>query len=349
MTILVDLLLEKKRNKEQEISVYFFEHCNLRCSFCWQDHESPVGLDTVREKVTSIEEYFKEESRSEITFAMMGGELFDDAVFDQKLLEDFKFVTHAVYELSIKYNKTVKINWITNLITSKVDQIRDLLNYGRNLGMPVKLYTSYDFRGRFNINQFMIFKKTVEVLWDEIEGFSLTLTKSNCQYFVDKKDVYFDYIYNKGGYIHFDYYMPDESADQQCPSDTLMYEVFKKVAKEYPKIDPIKSWIKNRENTASCRSSKMINSSNQRSNCGAFVIDQNEKSADKVYEIKLHKTSNIGIENHFLEKYNCVSCEYLAKCSFSCFMLHSSTKFLEELDDCVYRKTFKFLEDEKII
>jgi radical SAM protein with 4Fe4S-binding SPASM domain len=343
---MIDLLLAKKRDKEQEISIYFFEYCNLRCSFCWQDHNSPVGLDTIREKVVAIETYFKTEPKDEITFAMMGGEVFADNIFDRAVLEDFKFVTHSIMELGKKYNKKVHINWVTNLVTTKLGMIRELLEYGRSLNITTGLYTSYDFRGRFNINQFLSFKTNVDLIWDELKGFSLTLTKSNCQYFLTKTDPYFEYLYNRGAYIYFDYYMPDETADLQCPSDAMLYEVFKKVITTYPKIDPIRSWIKNTYNTASCRSSKMINPDNSMSNCGAMVIAQNEQATHKIYEIKLHNKSNTGIENHFLEKYGCLTCAYLDRCSFGCFMQHASTRFTEELDDCVYRKTFKFIDEQ---
>lgn len=347
MTTLIDLLLEKKRDRTQEISIYFFENCNLRCAFCWQDHESPVGLDTVREKVSSIEEYFKEEKRDAVSFAMMGGELFADKIFDKKLLDDFKYVTDKIKELSIKYNKTVTISWVTNLVTTKLGMIRELVNHGRNLGLNVEVSTSYDFAGRFNINQFLMFKTNVELMWDEIRTFSLTLTRANCKHFLEKKDPFFDYLYEKGAYFYFDYYMPDQLADRQCPTDAMLFEVFKKGIAEYPNIDPWKSWIRNRENYASCRSSRMINPDNTRSNCGAMVIAQNEQAADKIYTVKLHNKSNAVIENHFLEKYNCISCEFVDRCSFGCFMQHASTKFTEELDECVYKKTFKLIDHEQ--
>lgn len=344
MTTLIDLLLEKKRDRTQEISIYFFENCNLRCAFCWQDHESSQGLDSVREKVTAIEQYFKEEKRDAVSFAMMGGELFADKIFDQKLLSDFKYVTNCIKELSVKYNKNVTISWVTNLVTTKLNMIRELLVYGRSLDIKVELATSYDFAGRFNINQFLQFKTNVELMWDEINTFSLTMTRANCQYFLTKQDSYFDYLYNRGAYFYFDFYMPDEAADRQCPSDTLLLEVFKKGITQYPNIDPWKSWLRNNNNYASCRSSRMINPDNSRSNCGAMVMAQNETAADKVYQVKLHNKSNAVIENHFLEKYNCIQCEYVERCSFGCFMQHASTKFTEELDDCVYRKTFQFIE-----
>ena len=349
MSVLVDILLENKRDPEQEISIYFFENCNMSCAFCWQDHASRHGLDTVREKLSAVEAYFQEESRSLVTLSMMGGELFSDNIFNDQLLEDYKFVTAGIQALSVKYNKKTTVIWVTNLVTSQLDKIRELLQYGRSTGLTVRLSTSYDFRGRFNLNQFLTFKKNVDLIWDEIGTFSLTMTKTNCEYFLNKTDPYFDYLYNKGAYFYFDYYMPDESAEYQCPSDSLLYSVFQKGIREYPRIDPWASWINNNKNTASCRSSKMINSDNSRSNCGALVIAQNEQATTKIYEIKLHNRSNSNIEHHFLDKYNCITCEFVERCSFGCFMQHASTRYTEELDDCVYRKTFQFIDNEKAL
>lgn len=344
MSTLIDLLLEKKRDRTQEISVYFFENCNLRCAFCWQDHESSVGLDTVKQKVDTIEKYLQEETRSAVNLAMMGGELFADKIFDQQLLNDFKYVTDCVKTLGIKYNKTVSIGWVTNLVTTKLGMIKELLAHGRDQGMKIELATSYDFAGRFNINQFLQFKNNVEVMWDDINTFSLTMTRANCEYFLKKKDPYFDYLYNKGAYFYFDYYMPDQAADYQCPTDRQLLDVFKKGIEQYPNIDPWRSWIENPTNTASCRSSRMVNPDNSRSNCGAMILSQGPQVADRIYAVKLHNKSNAVIEDNFLQKYNCIECEYVERCSFGCFMQHSSTKFIEDLDDCVYRKTFQFLD-----
>lgn len=91
-----DILLEKKRSPTQEISVYLFEHCNLRCAFCWQDHEDRTGIDSVRSKLAVIEKYFAEEPRSAVSLSIMGGEVFDDKIFDHQMLEDFKFLQQGI-------------------------------------------------------------------------------------------------------------------------------------------------------------------------------------------------------------------------------------------------------------
>lgn len=46
---MTDLLLNSKRDPEQEYTIHLFEYCNLSCSFCWQDHDSLVGVDDILE------------------------------------------------------------------------------------------------------------------------------------------------------------------------------------------------------------------------------------------------------------------------------------------------------------
>jgi hypothetical protein len=54
----------------------------LRCSFCWQDHENKIGIDTVIEKLVPIEEFLKTEKRNSVVFNAMGGEVFATEIFD---------------------------------------------------------------------------------------------------------------------------------------------------------------------------------------------------------------------------------------------------------------------------
>ena len=78
--------------------------------------------------------------------------------------------------------------------------------------------------------------------------------------------------------------------------------------------------------------------------CGNLV--QDEKTI-KFYSSKIQKNDNSIIENKFLEKYDCVSCEYLDRCSLGCFMQHDY-KFREELDECVYKITHRYIDNVQL-
>ena len=42
-----EFLIDPKRDPEQEYTIHLFEFCNLRCAFCWQNHEDTIGIDYV--------------------------------------------------------------------------------------------------------------------------------------------------------------------------------------------------------------------------------------------------------------------------------------------------------------
>jgi len=341
---LINLLIDTKRDPEQEYTLHLFEFCNLRCGFCWQDHENRTGIDNITEKLVPIEEWLKTERRDSVIFNAMGGEVFAPEIFDEHLLNAYKQLSVGIRDLCKKYNKQVKVNWVSNLVTDKYKEIDELLEYSRSIELPAYLVTSYDTRGRFNINDFMQFKKSMEYFGDRVSCISMLLSVPNIKYLLTDKDPYFKKLYNEGKYIYFDYYMPDETAHIQSPTDALLFEAFTFLAKNYPNVDPIRSWIKNKNNYASCRTSKLVMPDGTRCQCGNLV--QDEKSI-KMYKSKIEIRDNSGIELAFLEKYNCASCEYHSRCSMGCFMQHDY-KFREELDECVYKKTFRFIDEERI-
>lgn len=339
-----DLILHKKRDSEQEYTLHLFEYCNLRCSFCWQDHENRVGLDTITEKLVPIEKFLQSETCESVIFNAMGGEVFASEIFDDNLLNQYKELSLGIKRLGELYNKNVKINWVTNLVTNKIDKIEELMTFSTENNINAQLVTSYDPRGRFNVNDFMLFKKNMEYFGKRITCISMLLNSPNIDYILKDKDNYFKFLYNEGYYIYFDYYMPDESAEFQAPSDQQLRDVFKHFIDKYPNVHPINDWIVNEKNYASCRTSKLVLADNTMCQCGNLVQDE---KVIKFYSSKIEKNDNSTIENNFLNKYDCVSCEYLDRCSFGCFMQHDY-KFREELDECVYKLTHRYIDDVRL-
>lgn len=336
-----EFIIERKRDPEQEYTLHLFEYCNLRCSFCWQDHENRVGIDTITDKLVPIEKFLETETRQSVVFNAMGGEIFAPEIFDANLLQGYKELVSGIKSLAAKYNKNVKINWVTNLVTNKIDEIESLMAFCQSEGVESFLVTSYDPKGRFNINDFAVFKKNMEYFGKRISCISMLLNAPNIDYILKDKDPYFKKLYNDGHYIYFDYYMPDESADFQTPTDTQLRDVFQHLINKYPNVHPIADWIQNDTNYASCRTSKLVLADGTMCYCGNLVQDE---KVIKFYSSKIEKMDNSGIENRFLEKYDCASCEYLDRCSLGCFMQHDY-KFREELDECVYKITHRYIEN----
>lgn len=339
-----DLILAKKRDSEQEYTLHLFEYCNLRCSFCWQDHENRSGLDSVSQKLEPIEKFLQTETCNSVIFNAMGGEVFADEIFDEKLLQQYKDLSFGIKELAKKYGKSVKVNWVTNLVTNKYAYIEDLLNYSLTIGLNAQLVTSYDPRGRFNVNDFLAFKRSMEYFGKRITCISMLLNKPNIEYILKDKDEYFKKLYNEGYYIYFDYYMPDESADAQAPTDAQLRDVFKHFIDKYPNVHPIAEWMTREKNFMSCRTSKLVLADGTMCQCGNLVQDE---KVIKFYSSEIKPNDNSEIENKFLEKYDCVTCEYLDRCTLGCFMQHDY-KFREELDECVYKITHRYIDNVRV-
>jgi len=339
-----EFLIDPKRDPEQEYTIHLFEFCNLSCSFCWQNHQDKIGIDTVLNKLEPIERFVSKEYKNNITLNLMGGEVFAPSIYNKELNEAYKQLSLGIQKIADKYNKQCSLNWVSNLVTDKLDLIEDLLQYSKDNNITTRLSTSYDPRGRFNTKQFELFKKNVDYFGNKITCFSCLLTKPNIEYYLKNGDEYFDYLYKNGKYIYFDYYMPDEHAKFNMPSDKLLLKFFKHCIDNYPNVHPIKDWIYNKKNYASCRVSKLVLADGTLCMCGNLVQDKKSLS---MYKSPIKRMNNDEIENKFLEKYNCVSCEFLDRCTLGCFMNHDY-KYKEELNECVYKLTHRYIEDVRV-
>lgn len=342
--MLREFLLTQKRDPEQEYTLHLFEYCNLRCGFCWQDHENRSGLDTVVEKLATVKEWLKSETAHDVVFNIMGGEVFAPDIFDESMLHAYKTLSKGIRDMCADRGIRCTINWVTNLVTYKYDMIDDLMQFSADNDIPAHIVTSYDPRGRFNVNDFMQFKKSMEYFGDRVKCVSVLLSVPNIEYLLHKHDPYFQWMYDSGKYIYLDYYMPDTTAHIQAPTAQQMYDIFVFMINNYPNIDPIASWINSDDNYMTCRTSKLVLADGQRCNCGNLVQDEH---SIKFYASKILPSDNSIVENNFLMKYNCASCEYFRRCGLGCFMQHDY-RFREELDECVYKLTHRYIDNVRV-
>ncbi len=337
-----EIILDKKRDTEQEYTVHLFEYCNLSCQFCWQDHDAINGIHTVPEKIKPIFELLDDETRSAVCFNVMGGEIFADDVFPE-LYNQYLDLVKAIKFKCDQLGKSLKINWVTNLVNSNPHLVEQLVNACTALGIQNELSTSYDPRGRFNKQEFEVFKENLYRLQSIVGTVSILLTKNNINYFLSKSDKFFDQLYKDGFYIYFDYYMPDKNWKFSAPSDQDMYDFFTFCVDNYPTVEPVSSWIKNDFNYASCRTSKLVIEDGTKCLCGNLMVETGD---DQFYKSTIQRNDNSEIENYFLTKYDCVSCEYLTKCTFGCFM-ERNNKFLDEMPSCMFKETFKYIDSKQ--
>lgn len=320
-------ILREKKGRRKEAHLILFEWCNLRCSFCHQDHDSKVGFDAVdmiRKAQTLIDSV---DSESEIVINITGGELFMDDVPDwmfgyyltigKMLLENFP---HA------------KLVWGTNLIFKDVWRVARLIHMLRPYGKVV-LATSYDPAGRFNEIQRVRFFEVLEEVAPLVETVNVVITKQNIESFLAGREgrevawlcEQFD--------VYFDHYIPSQMYEYIQPDEELISALYLHLNKKYPNSYPIKDWKANVINETTCRSTKIINKDGVVSTCwseagkGAILDEAEGLRAKDEAEIA------------FVEHYDCFSCEYYTRCGLRCF-LHD-TVLGEKSKVCSIKTMFK--------
>lgn len=328
-------VIDKKIVDYSEIVCCLFEHCNLSCVFCPQDHNSIVGAnrDDILKKVPTIYNYINNNKRSKyFSIQIMGGELFSDKWIDNQFLiiyEDF------IKEIGkyVDKNKEVVYNFVTNLCFQNENLVLDFLN--RN---NLKFSISYDPYGRFNPKDLNIFKNNLILFKDKIHMISLVQTKQNMKAIINGDDV-FNYLYEKYP-VHFDHLLPSTGTKIDrtlMPKESEVLEFYKCLVDRYPKSINILPFTNGENNNKmSCT----------RGNSLTIMPDGSiPKGCSGSVLLKEYNTKDLGdtkiIEN-WVNKYNCFECEYFQRCPMTCFIKSDFKHIEEDVDECVFKSTFKY-------
>ena len=339
-------LIEKKKNDRKEFQIFLFKKCNISCSFCFFTKEQlkdSTGIDTIIFQAFTLIDEIKRIEKTQITtkkyqLNIMGGELFSDDIDDKYFNDYFEYCKMIQKELS---NLDIKFVFVTNLIYKKYKRVIELYSKLKREGLDIHLGTSYDFKGRFNKANLEVFNENLlnNFPFEILNNVSVVLTKQNIRAFIENKDMHFREYYHKGYSLYFDYFSPTDStknSQAHIPSDIDIYNFLTFAKENYPNIYPVKDFIENDINSMTCRQSLTLKSDQSNcSNCRNLTCGSN----DFEYEENHSKVENSDIENAFLKKYNCLSCEYFNKCGLGCF-LQDSYKIKEKVDYCVYKRFF---------
>lgn len=335
----VQQLISSKVPDYAEIEIFFFEHCNLRCIHCFQDHNSALGMSEtlIMDKLLIIEQFFAKSPKTQVTLNIMGGELFQDQLMDQYLPIYTKFI-NGVMELSQAHNKIPRFNFVTNLLTTKHELFTAWLQQHQ-----LMLSVSYDLSGRFNINQLLQFKHNIETYRNFINVICLVATRQNIKLLLDKKDKYYDYLYE-----NFDCYWDQLTPGPTVPTDLVPSEkqyldflLF--LVDNYAKCTNLEAFVnKQQHNKMSCPSLNklLIEADNSTSSCR---IQQHKKTNDFV---SLASDSNDFIIEKWLDDKNCFTCEYFSRCPFSCFVRNDWARLERDFDGCIYKETFRHVDSK---
>ena len=335
----VQELIASKVPDYAEIEIFFFEHCNLRCVHCFQDHDSTLGMGKIQilEKVKIIEDFFKKTSKTSVILNIMGGELFQDHLMDEYLPVYTKFI-EEVKAAAIAHNKSPMFNFVTNLLTTKHEMFNEWLKEHQ-----LKLSVSYDLSGRFNVDQLSRFKENVEIYRDYINTICLVATKQNIKLLLEQRDTYYDYLYN-----NFDCYWDQLTPGPTVPTDLVPSEkqyldfmLF--LVDNYPECANLEAFVNKRQhNKMSCPSLNklLIEADNSTSSCR---IQQHKKTNDFISPAS--DTNDFIIEK-WLDDKNCFMCEYFSRCPFSCFVRNDWARLVRDFDGCIYKETFKYVDEK---
>ena len=327
-------ILKSKLNDSSEIEHHLFEKCNLNCSFCGQDHDSEVGMESIVQKAIQTIQFIEKSDIDKHTVNVMGGEIFNDLIPDSVFDDYYKF-----YDMLRDYEKEtgieIHINFVTNLIFSKnIENVKKLMQYTDP--SRVKISTSYDFAGRgLDINRTMIFKRNIELFKDRIGVIGFVLSKPSIRRFLEDKDNFFKNTLYPNFPLYFDWYVPEKSSDKMLPSEQEMLDALLFTARNYPNISPVKELLNNNKNTLTCYSlnKTTILPDGKEVKCRYMEYD----SSSFVSDIDYSSNSNI-IQSH-IDRNGCLSCKWFERCSMRCFV-QADWKSLERLPDCMMRMFF---------
>lgn len=304
-------LLEKKRSFVGEIIVTLFEDCNLSCKFCNQDHDSIVGLDNIRSKASEIIkniELLKKMRKTEFSIHLMGGEIFQDK-FTESDFAAYMDLVEEVHNYCSALQYPIEFIFVSNLVHFNTARVKTLLELLTNKGINVSLGTSYDPAMRFNISDLSIFAKNLEIYKDWIRVVNVVLTAPNIRKFLNREIPHFDYIYEHFD-VYFDYYTLEGNWEIMSPKDHELRDMFVWLAENYPNVHPISSWFQKETNTISCQNTLSIMPDGRTGRC-TILMDKFKK--------KDETPNTVGeMEHDFINKMDCLSCEYFAQCGLGC-------------------------------
>lgn len=303
-------ILDDKKGPLKEAHLILFERCNMRCSFCHQDHESEVSTgEAILEKVETL--IRNSDPQDQYVLNITGGELFMDEIpdwlFDYYLLAGQRLLQHF---------KDAKLVFGTNLVFENTARVRRLMHMLMPFG-KVYLATSYDPAGRFNAEQRKSFFKNLMDLEEYVDTVNVVITRQNIDVFLKGQEGPEFAVLCAGFNVYFDHYIPSERFEEHQPSEHAISDLYLVLNDRYPNSYPIKAWKEQRFNATTCRSTKIINTD------GVVTTCWSEAGKDAILDEGKGLAAKQAAEDRFLEKYNCLACEYYTRCGLRCFLHHS--------------------------
>lgn len=331
---MINELLANKAPDYAEVEVFMFEHCNLRCIHCFQDHTAHEGMSeaSIMEKADIIERFFERTPKQTVILNIMGGELFQDDLLDTYLPIYSKFI-YRLQKAACLHSKQIRLNFVTNLLMTKHNVF---INWLEEHGL--KLSVSYDHSGRFNNDQYKLFKQNIDVYSKYVSLVCSVATAQNIKLVMQRSDPYFDYLYGKFDF-YWDQLTPGPTVPTSLvPSERQYLDFMLFLLEHYPNCTNLEAFTNGKTtNKMSCPSlNKLVVESNN--NTSSCRIQKHTQSQDF---ISIVDVTNVGIIQKWVDDKGCLECEYFNRCPFSCFVRNDWKRLIRDFDGCVYKEVFK--------
>ena len=127
-------------------------------------------------------------------------------------------------------------------------------------------------------------------------------------------------------------------------SDKELKDFFMYVVDHFPGSFPVSDWISKNANKMSCRTSNVVTPSGEIGKCRLQVSESIISEFNSEVDLK----SNANMEKSFIEKYNCLECEFFQRCSLGCF-LQEDYKDYNQLDECMMKSIYSYIENQNAL
>lgn len=306
-------LLANKRNGVKEVHLILFEQCNLTCSFCHQNHDSTLGMNTVVADTAKVISAL--DPNVGYKFTITGGELFHDGISD-KLFDDYAVAIRMVLDKLPKSRVVLG----TNLIFDPTRLVALLDDLDTTHLDRVSIATSYDPAGRFNARQAEQFMEVIHHpgLINRICTVNVVITKQNIDAILSGKHRdNIDRLYRSFG-LYFDHFMANDDYSLYQPTEERILEFFLFLKEHYPNAGPIRDMANENYGELTCQSTIIFTDDGQKVTCWG------EAGKDRTMDYEEGLRRKNAAEIDFMEYYGCLSCEYYRRCTMRCFLHHHS-------------------------
>lgn len=338
---LLERVLRNKIPDASEIQLILFQHCNLACNFCGQDHKSRTGLDTIVQKADEIVSFMKGNLKKKHFVNMMGGEIFNDDLPDKVYEDYFRLCAHVDFEAK-QMDHEVRFSFATNLIFANSGRVKNFFDKLDAHDIDFCVSTSYDFFGRQNaLWSKEVFHQNLELFQEKIRVINVVLTKPSIQKLIQNNDATFVALYEKFE-IFFEYFQPERNSDLLMPSDDEILKAFIFLAQNYPKSSPVAGMLNSRQNRMTCygMNSMTLLPSGEKARCRYLDYKPDAFKNDVNYQ------SNSNIVSSFLEENECLKCQWFERCTLRCFV-QADWKNREKSQICIFKTFFGQLAELK--